>query len=80
MVAANTTHGRYGMAGAAQRVEQRFVRTLLVRSRLLGTATRLERYLAPVMAARLARDPAELRAPKRPSQVAFEAAMTPTPL
>ena len=71
MIAANTTHGMCGMASAAQRAQQRYVRTLAVRIRLTCAAVRLRAYLPPEMAARLAVGPAELAAPVHLSQVAF---------
>ena len=70
---AHTTHGLYGASGAPRRAEQRYRRTLLVRSRLLAKATRLQAHLRPEMAARLEQGPPELAWPKHPSQVAFEA-------
>ena len=39
MIAARTTLGMYAAAGAPQRAEQRYVRTLIVRTRLLCAAT-----------------------------------------
>ena len=71
MTAAHTTHGKYAMVGAPQRAEQRYIRTLIVRSRLTCAAKRLQAHLPPGMAARLALDPPELKAPMHPSQVAF---------
>jgi hypothetical protein len=71
MIAANTTHGMCGMAGAPQRAQQRYVRTLAARIRLTCAAVRLRAYLPPEMAARLGQNPPELRAPMHPSQVAF---------
>ena len=79
MIAALTKHGRHGAAGAPQRVEQRHRRTLIVRSRLLAAATRLQAYLPPEMAARLQQGPAELAWPKHPTQVAFEMRQAATP-
>jgi hypothetical protein len=73
MVAAKTTHGGYAMSGAPQLQAQRCVRTLIKRIALVCTATQLRTYLPPGMAARLDTAPEELRAPKHPSQVAFEA-------
>jgi hypothetical protein len=72
MIAANTTHGMCGMAGAAQRAQQRYVRTLAARIRLTCAAVRLRAYLPPEMAARLGQNPPELRAPMHLSQEAFE--------
>jgi hypothetical protein len=72
MIAALTKHGMHGAAGAPQRAEQRHIRTLLVRYRLVAAASRLQAYLPPEMAARLALGPKELAALKHPSQVAFE--------
>ncbi len=73
IVAAKTTHGRFAMSGAPQRLAQRFVRTFLVRARLTAEATMVREYLPDGMAARLDSAPAELMPPKHPSQVAFEA-------
>jgi hypothetical protein len=72
MIAAKTTHGRFAVSGAPERAAQLYVRTVIVRNHVLCTATRLRAYLPPVMAARLELGPSELRAPKHPSQVAFE--------
>jgi hypothetical protein len=74
MIAANTTHGRYGAAGAAARTARRHVRTVVARIGLMCTATRLLPYLPDGAAASLTAYPVELLAPKHPSQVAFEAA------
>ena len=71
MTAARTTHGMYGMSSAPRRAQQRYVRTLTARSRLLATATWLRAYLPPEMAARLEQGPPELASPMHPSQVAF---------
>jgi hypothetical protein len=79
MVAAKTTHGSYAMSGAAKRLAQLYVRTLIVRTRLVCTATRLRAYLPAGMAARLDAAPEALKAPKHPSQVAFEALHAATP-
>ena len=49
------------------------------RSKLMCSATRLMPYLPAEMAARLEAYPADLRAPKHPSQVAFEAACAAKP-
>ena len=73
MVAAKTAHGRYAMSGSPKRLAQRWVRTLNVRIRLTAAATLLRPYLPAGMAARLDAAPEALRAPKHPSQVAFEA-------
>ena len=73
IVAAKTTHGRYGMAAAPKRLAQRYVRTLITRIALTDAATQLRAYLPAGMAARLDTAPEELRAPKHPSQVAFDA-------
>ena len=73
IVAAKTTHGRYGMAAAPKRLAQRYVRTLITRIALTDAATQLRAYLPAGMAARLEAAPEELRAPKHPSQVAFDA-------
>jgi hypothetical protein len=78
MAAAHTTHGRYSASGALQRAAWRYVRTVIVRSRLLAQATLLRAHLPPEMAARLEQGPPELRAPKHPSQVAFEAEVAST--
>jgi hypothetical protein len=67
------------MAGAPQRAQQRYVRTLVVRTRLLCAATRLRAYLPPEMAARLQQGPPELKAPMHPSQVAFARQAETTP-
>jgi hypothetical protein len=72
MIAANTTHGRCGLAGAPQRAQQRYVRMLAARIRLTCAAVRLRAYLPPEMAARLGQNPPELRAPMHLSQEAFE--------
>jgi len=74
MAAAHTTHGRHSASGAPRRAAHRYLRTMIERARLLETATLLQEHLPPRMAARLDRDPPELRAPKHPSQVAFESA------
>ncbi len=79
MIAAKTTHGRYAMSGAAQRTAQRYFRALVVRTRLLCMAHRLRPYLPAEAAARLETAPAELKAPKHPSQVAWEALHATTP-
>jgi hypothetical protein len=73
MVAVKTTHGGYAMSGAPKRQAQCCVRMLIVRIGLACTATRLRAYLPAAMAARLDMAPEELRAPKHPSRVAFEA-------
>jgi hypothetical protein len=52
---------------------------LVARSSLLAQATEVEEHLSPEMAMLLAGDPVALRAPKDPSQVAFEAALMRTP-
>jgi hypothetical protein len=67
MIAARTTHGDYG---AATQARQRYVRTLVVRSRLLCAARRLWACLPPEMARRLALGPAELSSPMHPSHAA----------
>jgi hypothetical protein len=79
MTKANTTHGRFAVSGAPRRATHRYVRTMIVRSRLLALANELQAHLPPQMAARLDQDPPELHAPKHPSQVAFEAATATTP-
>ena len=53
IVAAKTTHGRYGMAAAPKRLAQRYVRTLITRIALTDAATQLRAYLPAGMAARL---------------------------
>ena len=79
MVAAKTTHGRFAMSGAPQRLAQRFSWTFMMRARLTFEATMLREYLPAGMAARLDTVPAELMPPKHPSQVAFEAMLPLTP-
>lgn len=79
MAAAHTTHGRYSAGGAAERADRLYMRTMVARSRLLFAATRHQAHLPPAMATRLDDDPAELRSPKHPSQVAFEASAGSTP-
>ncbi len=72
MIAAKTTHGKYGATGAAQRAHDRYLRTVATRIRLLCVLRRLQGYLPPEMTARLEQGaPPELRAPMHPSQVAF---------
>ncbi len=73
MVAAKTMHGRFAAGEAPKRLAQRFVRTLCARIALTDDATMLQAYLPAGMSARLDSAPAELGAPKHPSQVAFEA-------
>jgi hypothetical protein len=65
MAAAHTTHGLYSASGAPQRAARRYIRTLIVRSRLVAEATRLRAHLPPEMAARLEQGPPELRSPPR---------------
>jgi hypothetical protein len=79
MIAAKTTHGRYAVSSEPQRAAQLYVRAVVVRGRVLCTATRLRAYLPPEMAARLELGPPELKAPKHPSQVAFERLHATTP-
>ncbi len=79
MVAAKTTHGRFAMSGAPQRLAQRFVWTFMTRAGLTAEATMLRAYLPAGMAARLDSAPDELLPPKHPSQVAFEALARSTP-
>jgi hypothetical protein len=79
MIAAKTTHGNYAMSGAPKRQAQLRVRTLIVRCGLTCTATQLQAYLPAEMAARLDAAPEELKPPKHPSQVAFEALHATTP-
>ncbi len=71
MIAANTKHGRCGMASAPQRARQRYVRSVTGRLRLLCTAILLRAYLPPEMAVRLGQHPPELSAPIHPSELAF---------
>ena len=73
MVAAKTTHGRTATSSASKRLTQRHARTLIERIRQTDVATQLRGYLPAGMAARLDKAPDELKAPKHPSQVAFEA-------
>ncbi len=75
-VAAHMTHGK---STAAKRAMQRYVRTLAARMRLVCAAMRMRAYLPADIAARLVRGPAELRAPDRPSQVAFSKNADPMP-
>jgi hypothetical protein len=79
MAAAHTTHGNYSAEGAPRRAERRHIRIVVARSRVLETAEILEDYLSPEKAAQLAAYPRELRSPKHPSQMAFEAAAMRTP-
>ena len=79
MAAAHTTHGRFAACGAAARAERGYMRTTVARTRLLAEALRLRAFLPPEMAALLDHVPPALRAPKHPSQVAFEAAARSTP-
>jgi hypothetical protein len=79
MIAAKTTHGNYAMSNAPKRLAQLRVRTLIVRCGLTCTATQLQAYLPAEIAARLDAAPEELKAPKHPSQVAFEALHATTP-
>jgi hypothetical protein len=72
MAAAHTTHGRFAACGAAERAERRYMRTMVVRTRLLAEALRLRAFLPPGTAALLEPVPAVLRAPRYPSQVAVE--------
>ena len=72
MIAAKTTHGKYGADGAAARAQDRHLRMVAARIRLLSALRRLLGYLPAEMAARMAQGvPPELRAPMHPSQVAF---------
>ncbi len=64
MTAARTTHG---YCTAAQRLHQRYVRTLVVRTQLFCRAMRLRQYLPVELAARLALLPAEFLPPEPPS-------------
>jgi hypothetical protein len=73
MIAANTTHGRYGAAGAAVRAERRHVRTVVGRSRVLLAAARLVKWLPADKSGQLRQFPPELSYLKHPTQVAFEA-------
>jgi len=73
MAAAHTTHGRFAACGAAERAERRYMRTMVVQTRLLAEALRLRAFLLPGMAALLERQvPPALRAPRYPSQAAVE--------
>jgi hypothetical protein len=72
MAAAHTTHGRFAACGAAERAERRYMRTMVVRTRLLAEALRLRAFLPPGMTALLDPVPAALRAPRYPSQAAVE--------
>jgi len=76
LAAARTTHGDYS---AAERAGRCHVRALVVRSRLLAKAYVHAAWLPPALQARLADGPVELRAPKHPSQVAFEAGCVKAP-
>ncbi len=72
MIAAKTTHGKYGADGAAARAQDRHLRMVAARIRLLSALSRLLVCLPAEMAARMAQGvPPELRAPMHPSQVAF---------
>jgi hypothetical protein len=62
MVAAKTTHGRHGLAGAPKRAAVIAVRRAIVRGRLLCAASDLRVYLPAAMAARLALPVPELAA------------------
>ena len=79
MAAAHTTHGRFAACGAAERAERRYMRTMVVRTRLLAEALRLRAFLPPAMAALLDPVPAALRAPRYPSQVVVEAGVGTSP-
>jgi len=79
MVAAKTAHGRFTLSGAPKRLAQRCVPTLIVGIGLACAAALLPGYLPAGMAAQLVAAPEELRAPKHPSQVAFEALSPLTP-
>ena len=72
LAALHTTHGGHT---AAKRAEQRYVRTLIVRTRLLCAARKLMSWLPPDMARRLKAGPDELAAPIHPSNAAFVAQM-----
>jgi len=65
LATARTTHGRYG---AAKRAQDRYVRTLAARMRLLAGAMRLDAFLTPALRARLVPAPAELGAPGLPAE------------
>jgi hypothetical protein len=62
MIASKTTHGRDGPAGAPMRAAELAVRRVIVRGRLLSTASDLRAYLPAAMAARLASPVLELAA------------------
>jgi len=74
-IAAHTKHGNYT---AAKRAEQRSIRTLIVRLRLMAAARGLLAYLPAEMAARWMTGPAELAAPAHPSNAAFLDSPVPT--
>jgi hypothetical protein len=59
MIAVKTTHGRFAMSGAARRLAQSSVRTLVQRIALTDQATQLRAYLPAGMAARLDAVPEE---------------------
>ena len=67
MTAARTTHGH---CTAAQRMQQRYVRTLVVRTRLYCAAMRLRQHLPADLAAQLAQSPAAFLPPEKPSDAA----------
>jgi hypothetical protein len=75
--AAGTDAGPAARPGSVLR--QGRVRTLIARTGLACTATLLRAYLPAGMAARLDTAPEALKAPKHPSQVAFEALHAATP-
>ncbi len=66
MIAAHTTHG---MDSAPERAMQRYVRALVVRTRLYCQASRLRAHLPAEMAARLRQWPPELMPPVHPSNL-----------
>jgi hypothetical protein len=76
MIAAHTTHG---LCSAPKRAEKRYIRTLIVRSRLTCTATPLLAHLPPEMAARLDLGPPELSVRVHPSNLPFAASAGTTP-
>ncbi len=76
IIKANTKHGRFA---APKRADQRYIRTLIVRTYVLAAARRLRPYLPPEMAARLAAGPRELAAPIHPSNLPFLASQDAMP-
>ena len=68
-----------GNTTAPKRAEQRYLRTLINRNRLICQARLLWPYLPPAMAARVATVPPELRAPIHPSNLPFVQIPDPPP-